>query len=464
VSGDRSLFRDGGAPRYIHTGGPVRAISILLFCWVSAAAAQPGGPVVVLTQSGAIGPANADYLHRGIEHAAKLGAQLIVLRMDTPGGLDLSMRAIIRDILASPVPVATFVAPNGARAASAGTYILYASHIAAMAPATNLGAATPVNLGAPDDTRERNSKPGTKSDDAQEAPSSEQAMMHKQINDSAAYIRGLAQLRGRNAAWAERAVREAVSLSAREALTLKVIDLLADDLPQLLKQLDGRTVSAAGGKTVLTTLTAEIVQRDPDWRTELLAVITNPAIAYLLLLAGIYGLFFEFMNPGFAFPGVFGGIALLLALFALQMLPVNYVGLALIGLGVALLVTEFFTGASGVLGGGGLLAFVAGSVILIDTDASSYAIPLPLVGAVALVGAAGLLIVGRLAYVARRRPIVSGREYLIGAIGVMIEGEGDSYASVQGETWKVRSGRVLRAGERVRVTGIEGLVLEVEPE
>jgi len=444
-------------------GGLVRAILMLLFCWISVAVAEPGGPVVVLTQSGAIGPANADYLHRGIEHAAKVGAQLIVLRMDTPGGLDLSMRAIIRDILASPVPVATYVAPTGARAASAGTYILYASHIAAMAPATNLGAATPVNLG-PEDTRERKSKRGTKDDEAQESSSSEGTMMRKQINDSAAYIRGLAQLRGRNEAWAERAVREAVSLSAREALTLKVIDLMADDLPQLLKQLNGRAVSAAGVKAVLTTQSAEIVQRDPDWRTELLAVITNPAIAYLLLLAGIYGLFFEFMNPGLAFPGVFGGIALLLALFALQMLPVNYVGLALIALGVALLVTEFFTGVSGVLGTGGLVAFVTGSIILIDTDASSYTIPLPLVGGVALVGAIGLLIVGRLAYVARRRPVVSGREYLIGAIGVVLEGEGDSYARVQGETWKVRSGRVLRAGERVRVTGIEGLVLEVEPE
>jgi membrane-bound serine protease (ClpP class) len=441
----------------------MRTISMLLFCWVSAAAAQPGGPVVVLTQAGAIGPANADYLHRGIEHAAKLRAQLIVLRMDTPGGLDLSMRNIIRDILASPVPVATYVAPNGARAASAGTYILYASHIAAMAPATNLGAATPVNIGQPDDTRERKAKRGGKGDGAQEEPPNDQTMMRKQINDSAAYIRGLAQLRGRNAAWAERAVREAVSLSAREALKLKVIDLMADDLPQLLKQLDGRKVSAAGGDVVLTTLTAEIVQRDPDWRTELLAVITNPTIAYLLLLAGIYGLFFEFMNPGMAFPGVFGGIALLLGLFALQMLPVNYAGLALIGLGVALLVSEFFVGASGVLGTGGLLAFVAGSIMLIDTDASEYAIPLPLVGAVALVGAVGLLVIGRLAYFARRRPIVSGREYLIGAIGVMLD-EGDGYVRIQGETWKVRARRALRAGERVRVVGIDGLVLEVEPE
>lgn len=437
---------------------------MLLFCWVSAAAAQPGGPVVVLTQAGAIGPANADYLHRGIEHASKLGAQLIVLRMDTPGGLDLSMRSIIRDILASPVPVATFVAPNGARAASAGTYILYASHIAAMAPATNLGAATPVDLGQPDDAHDRKpaGKRGKKADDAKETPSNEHTMTRKQINDSAAYIRGLAQLRGRNADWAERAVREAVSLSAREALKLKVIDMMADDLPQLLKQLDGRTVSAAGGEAVLATLTAEIVQRDPDWRTELLAVITNPAIAYVLMLIGIYGLLFEIMNPGFAVPGVVGGICLLLALFALQLLPVSYAGLALIGLGVALFVTEFFTIFSGALAAGGIVAFVVGSIMLIDTDMPGYRVPPSLVAAVAAVSAVGLLWVVRLAFTARRRPVVSGREQLIGSTGTVLSGGDEPYASVQGERWKVRSTGVLRPGDRVGVTRIDGLVLEVD--
>ena len=377
-------------------------------------------------------------------------------------GLDLSMRAIIRDILASPVPVATYVAPNGARAASAGTYILYASHIAAMAPATNLGAATPVNLGQADDAHDGRARGGTKADGAKETASTEQTMTRKQVNDSAAYIRGLAQLRGRNAAWAERAVREAVSLSASEALKLKVIDMMADDLPQLLKRLDGRAVSAAGRDFVFTTQTAEIVQRDPDWRTELLALITDPGIAYILLLIGIYGLFFEFMNPGFAVPGVVGGICLLLALFALQMLPVNYAGLALMGLGVALFVMEFLTASSAVLGAGGIVAFVAGSIMLIDTDAPGYTLPLSLVAGVAVVCAAGLLVVVNMAIAARRRPVVSGREQLIGSTGVVLSDGDDPYASVQGERWKVRSAGALQPGDRVRVTGIDGLVLAVD--
>jgi membrane-bound serine protease (ClpP class) len=440
----------------------MRMIAMLPLCWILACAAQPGEPVVVLTQSGAIGPASADYLHRGIAHAAKTGAQLIVLRLDTPGGLDLSMRDIIRDILASPVPVATYVAPNGARAASAGTYILYASHIAAMAPATNLGAATPVNLAAPDSAAERKPRRGKNADDAQGAASSEQAMAHKQVNDAAAYIRGLAQLRGRNAAWAERAVREAVSLSAREALKLKVIDLIADDLAQLLEQLDGRSVSVTGRNTVLHTLGAQITQRDPDWRTEFLALITNPAIAYLLLLIGVYGLVFEFMNPGFALPGVAGGIFLLLGLFALQLLPVNYAGLALMALGVGLFVMEFLTGGTAVLGAGGVIAFVAGSIMLIDTDAVGFTLPLALIGIVAALGAAGLLVVVRLALAARKRPVVSGREQLIGSIGVVLADGGEPYARIEGERWKVRSAGALQPGERVRVTRIDGLVLDVD--
>ena len=415
---------------------------------------------MVLTQSGAIGPASADYLHRALEDASKRGAQLVVLRMDTPGGLDLSMRAIIHDILASPVPVATFVTPDGSRAASAGTYILYASHIAAMSPATNLGAATPVNLGGPDTPPPGDrGKPADQSKEAAKGT----AMERKQVNDSAAYIRGLAQLRGRNADWAERAVREAISVSAGEALRLKVIDLVAADLPQLLEKLDGRKLAVQNSQVTLTTRTADIVVRDPDWRTNLLAVITNPSIAYILLLIGIYGLIFEFMNPGFALPGVLGGICLLLALFALQLLPVSYAGLALIGLGVALLVAEAFSPGVGILGAGGLLAFVAGSIMLIDTDSPGWSVSPALVGGVAVLGSVGLLVLARLAWTARRRPVVSGKELLIGSTGVVLTGDAEPYALVGGERWKVRAATRLTPGDVVRVVGIDGLVLDVEP-
>ena len=444
----------------------MRTLALLWIFWSSLLGAQPVPaavpPVVLLSQSGAVGPAHADYLRRGLDKAVALQAQLVVIQMDTPGGLDLSMRSIIKNILASPIPVASFVAPNGARAASAGTYILYASHIAAMAPATNLGAATPVSLGpqpaAPREPAASRDKLGTDN-----APSSAQAMLNKQTNDAAAYIRGLAELRGRNAEWADKAVREAVSLSAQEALKLKVIDVVAADVPQLLRQLDGRTLSVLGQEKRLATAAAEIIEIQPDWRTRLLAVITDPGIAYVLLMIGFYGLLFEFFSPGLVAPGVIGGISLLLALFALQLLPVSYTGLALIVLGVGLLVAEHFAPGFGLLGLGGIVAFVMGSIMLIDTDAPAYRIPWPLIAGVTLASAGFLLVVLNFAMRARQRPVVSGREQMLGATGeVIVNADGSMSASILGEVWKVRANAPLGRGQQVRVVGIDGLVLSVE--
>lgn len=444
----------------------MRTLALLLIFWSSLLGAQPvpaaAPPVVLLSQSGALGPAHADYLRRGLDKAAALKAQLVVIQMDTPGGLDLSMRSVIKNILASPIPVATFVAPNGARAASAGTYILYASHIAAMAPATNLGAATPVSLG-PQPAAPREPAASRDKSGADNAPSSAQAMLNKQTNDAAAYLRGLAELRGRNAEWADKAVRESVSLSAQEALKLNVIDLIAADVPQLLRQLDGRKLSVLGQERRLATAAAEIIDIQPDWRTRLLAVITDPGIAYLLLMLGFYGLLFEFFSPGLVAPGVIGGISLLLALFALQLLPVSYTGLALIALGVGLLVAEHFAPGFGLLGLGGIVAFVMGSVMLIDTDAPAYRIPWPLIAGVTLASAAFLLVVLNFALRARQRPVVSGPEQLLGATGeVIVNPDGSVSASFLGEVWKVRANAPLGRGQQVRVVGIDGLVLSVE--
>ncbi|AXM97498.1 NfeD family protein [Pseudomonas plecoglossicida] len=426
---------------------------LLLGCAPSGFAAP--ATVWVLSIDDAIGPASADYLVRSLEQAKAQNAQLVVIRMDTPGGLDSAMRQMIKAILASPVPVATFVAPSGARAASAGTYILYASHVAAMAPGTNLGAATPVQIGGPPGAKDDKAKP---SDD-------EQTLARKQVNDAAAYIRGLAQLRGRNADWAEQAVREAVSLSASEALRLKVIDQVAEDLPDLMHQLDGKTLVAAGQPHTLQTRDAALVEHLPDWRTRLLAVITNPSVALILIMIGVYGLLFEFMNPGSALGGVVGGICLLLALYALQLLPVSFAGAALILLGIAFMIAEAFLPSFGVVGFGGIVAFVVGALILIDTDAPGFGIPLALIGTLAVLSA--LLIGGVLgmAIKARRRAPVSGDAGLVGSLVIVTQVMADNpfcgSVQAQGEQWQVQCSTPLQTGQNVRVTARHGVMLDV---
>ncbi len=458
------------------------ALCLVLGMWLAAgvlAAEKTPRVAVLLEVEGAIGPATSEFIHTGLEKARELNASVLILRMDTPGGLSSAMRDIIKDILASPIPVVTYVAPSGARAASAGTYILYASHVAAMAPGTNLGAATPVQIGGMPGTPSppgEEKKPETEKEDGEDGEDGEDkeaekkpaptgdAMSKKAISDAAAYIRSLAKLRGRNIEWAEKAVREAASLAADEALPMNVIDLMASDADELLSRIDGRVVKVPDGEVSLETAGATIEVIEPDWRTKLLAVITDPNVAYILMLIGIYGLIFEFSNPGAVVPGVVGAISLILALFAFNVLPINYAGLGLMLLGVALLVAEAFVPSFGALGIGGVIAFAVGSIMLMETDAPGFTISWSLIAGVTATSAAFILIVVGMAVKAHGRPVVSGRAQMIGSEGTVLEWSGhEGRVRVHGEIWRATAAGELMPGQRVRVSALTGLKLTVAP-
>ena len=427
-------------------------LPVLLAAFWSMQATAEAASITELDIEGPIGVATADYVDAGIQHAIERDADLIIINIDTPGGLVKPMRGIVQDILASNVPIAVYVTPPGARADSAGTYILLAAHIAAMAPTTHIGAATPVPLmggGQPEDGQE--STPSTATD-------------RKVINDAISYIRGLAERRGRNADWAELAVTEAATLTASEALEQNVIDYVAADRNELLGLLDGLEVETASGEQVISTSDAVVDEFEPNWRIRLLTVIANPEIVLILGLIGLYGLMYEGWNPGAIVPGVVGAICLLLAAYALQVIPVNYAGLALILIGVALIVAEVFAPSFGALGIGGIAAFVFGAIIMFDTDVPGFGISIAFVTSIAIVFAA--LVIWVLGYLLklRRRGAVSGRGSIIGGVATVLDDFADSgKVWLEGEAWQARSSVPLKQDQEVVVRAMDGLVLVVEP-
>ncbi|MFQ3176433.1 MAG: membrane-bound serine protease (ClpP class) [Psychromonas sp.] len=427
------------------------------FCFTASAK-----EVWVVPIQGAIGPATSDYIEREFELAQQQDISLLILKMDTPGGLDSAMRSIIQNITSSTVPVATWVGPNGARAASAGTYILLASHIAAMANATNLGAATPVAIGisGPESSPAGESSPSSQKD---EQVSAKTTLEKKAINDASAYIKGLAKLHGRNEKWAEKAVREAASIDAQTALAENVIDFIADDLEQVIKLANGREILLLGNKNKLSLDEVNLIERVPDWRYSFLATITNPNIVYILMLIGIYGLILEFYSPGVGLPGVLGGICLVLAMYAMQMLPINYAGLAFILLGILLLVGEAFSPSFGVLGLGGIISFILGSIFLMDSDLPEYQIAKPLIIAVSLLSAAFILLMIGLLLKIRRKKVTTGIDCLVGQFAIVKEDfdTGQGWVEIAGEIWHASSADLLLAGQRVKIQQVSGLNLIV---
>lgn len=450
----------------------------LLYLLVPSAAtlAQSGGvpvrseppPVMVLDVKGAIGVGTGHMIEEALARARAANAGLVVLRLDTPGGLVTATRSITQAILASPVPVAVFVAPSGARAASAGTFIAYAAHIAAMAPGTHLGAATPVQMGAPGAPPPQRRDDGKPEDSPGGGPGG--AMDRKVLNDAVAYIRTLAQLRGRNAEWAEKAVREAATLTAEEAVRDKVVDLMAGSVDDLLDRVDGRTVGTAAGERTLATRHARVIVVEPDWKTRLLTVITDPNVAFILLMIGIYGVIFEFMSPGHVGPGVVGAICLIVGFMALSVMPLNFAGVALLVAGLAMMVAEVFTPGFGVLGLGGIVAFLVGGLFLFDPAGADvdFAVGWPVLIAAAATNALLLFgLVGMIVRVRRRR-VATGAEEMIGLVGEVLdwhhgEGGGEGHVRVHGEVWSARAAAPLAAGARVRVDRRDGLTLQVGP-
>lgn len=461
----------------VHTKSPHRATMLagvrlllpllLLAAWSGVAQQrreEPRQPAFLhLEIRDAIGPATSHFFLRALKHAQQRNMQLVVLELDTPGGLDTAMREMIQAILATPVPVVVYVSPSGARAASAGTYLLYASHVAAMAPATSLGAATPIQIGGPQPAPTKPNK-DDKDEDAQKPGEPDTALERKAVNDAVSFIRGLAELQDRNAEWAEAAVRQAVSLTARVALEQKVIDVVATDLQDLLRQLDGRKVKTRHGVVQLSTRGLATEEFVADWRTKVLSILTNPNVAYLLMLAGVYGLLLEGYNPGSFMPGVVGAVCLLLALYAFQILSVNYAGLALIALGIALIVAEAFAPSFGALGVGGVVAFTIGSIMLFEGEVPEFRIARGLIGGTALAAAIVMLLTARVFMRSRHARVVTGVEQLLQERAVALEDFATvGRVDVHGETWRAVTRTPVTKGAHLKVLRVDGLTLEVAP-